>query len=133
MNSEMSGKQQTTNSKSESLELNHWNKKAALYRLMNNEVLLIRVSKMFLDSSHIKLASLSQSIQNRDFKTTTSASYSLKGACGDLGATKLDQHLSELIVLIANERHPFEEIQSKLFEIKKDYQVLLTILQKYTS
>ncbi|WP_462182364.1 ATP-binding protein [Pseudoalteromonas gelatinilytica] len=113
-------------------EKQHWNREAALGRLMNNEVLLNKVSKMFLESSHKKITLLTQAIKDKDYHAIATTSHALKGTCGDVGAAKLHQHFTELEVLAASKGNTLKDIQLKLLEIEKDYEILLEILQKHT-
>ncbi|KTG21345.1 hypothetical protein AUR67_07110 [Pseudoalteromonas sp. XI10] len=113
-------------------EKQHWNREAALGRLMNNEVLLNKVSKMFLESSHKKITMLTQAIKDKDYHAIATTSHALKGTCGDVGAAKLHQHFTELEVLAASKGNTLKDIQLKLLEIEKDYEILLEILQKHT-
>tara|TARA_B100000700_G_scaffold32753_1_gene31421 strand:+ start:4989 stop:5948 length:960 start_codon:yes stop_codon:yes gene_type:complete len=113
-------------------EKQHWNREAALGRLMNNEVLLNKVSKMFLESSHKKITLLTQAIKDKDYHAIATTSHTLKGTCGDVGAAKLHQHFTELEVLAASKGNTLKDIQLKLLEIEKDYEILLEILQKHT-
>ena len=110
----------------------HWNKEAALARLMNNEVLLNKVCKMFLDSSNEKITQLITVIKEQDYHGIATISHALKGTCGDVGATKLHQHFTELEVLAASKGNNLKDIQHKLIDIEKDYEVLLSILQRHT-
>ncbi|WOC28164.1 ATP-binding protein [Pseudoalteromonas sp. N1230-9] len=127
---ELSHIEQTSQTKNE--EKLHWDKEAALSRLMNNEVLLNKVSKMFLDSSQIKITTLTRAIKDKDYHAIATTSHTLKGACGDVGAAKLHKHFTELEVLAASKEDHLKDIQLKLLDIERDYKTLLDILQKHT-
>ena len=113
-------------------EKNSLEQRNCLARLMNNEVLLNKVCKMFLDSSNEKITQLITVIKEQDYHGIATISHALKGTCGDVGATKLHQHFTELEVLAASKGNNLKDIQHKLIDIEKDYEVLLSILQRHT-
>ncbi len=77
-------------------KLPSWDKKSALIRLMNNQTLLTRLCKMFLQSAPDKMQVLKSALNHQNYESVRQAAHALKGQSGDIGLAKLHHDLSSL-------------------------------------
>jgi CheY-like chemotaxis protein len=105
-------------------EILHWDKRAALTRLMNNETLLLRICNIFTDSSPQKIDDLGRFIAEKNVQKVLKLTHSLKGSAGDLGAVDLHELFScmEQLAKIPD-----------LKNLEKHYQTVLTSYASFIS
>jgi PAS domain S-box-containing protein len=98
-----------------------WDKRAALIRLMNNETLLLRICKIFMESSPQKIEELGRCITENNAEKTLKLTHSLKGSAGDLGAVDLHRLFSSM------------EQAAKSPDMQKVQQYYETVLTSYAA
>ncbi|MFA3791542.1 ATP-binding protein [Aliiglaciecola sp. SL4] len=106
-----------------------WDKGGALTRLMNNQTLLNKICKIFLESSIAKIQNLRECVEHGNAEETTKLSHSLKGVSGDLGAMKLHQIFGniELEALKGN----FTAMDSLLPKMEQEYEILIDAIKTH--
>jgi len=73
-----------------------WDRNAALSRLLNKEVLLNKICRLFIKTAPQKLVQLHQSLNDENHEQVRQVAHSLKGLCGEISATRLHQLLDEV-------------------------------------
>lgn len=92
----------------------------ALSRLLENESLLERILKKFLeDRSYI---SLCEALENHDIQGAFMASHTLKGICGNLSMNELYDHISDQVECLR--REDLAAAEDLMPQITQDYNIL---------
>lgn len=73
-----------------------WDRDAALSRMLNKEVLLNKICRLFIKTAPQKLVQLHQSLSDENHEQVRQVAHSLKGLCGEISATRLHQLLDEV-------------------------------------
>ena len=102
--------------------LKTWDRAAAVSRMLNNEVLVNRISRMYLDTVADKFAQLELGVKAMDFEAIKSDSHRLKGLSGDIGASRIHHYFS--LLEIAAERSEEGEIKSLFGDAQKELQLV---------
>lgn len=92
----------------------------ALARFMNNEMLLERFLKKFLNDTGIH--SLEKAIADGDAQAALTASHSLKGMCGNLSMTVLFDLFTKQVTALRDDR--FADAAGMMSEILSAYQTV---------
>lgn len=104
-----------------------WNRKQALNRLMNNEVLFGEICQMYCESTPTQLDELEAAIDAKAFEQVRQLSHSLKGLSSSIGAIQLQ----ELFLSLETEaKMKNSDKLNQLFKgVKPCYQALISRLQ----
>lgn len=79
-----------------------WDRDNALRRLLNNETLLNRVLTLFFEQAENRLGEIGNLISQQKYQEAKVQAHTLKGSAGEVGATRLHFHLSELEKALVN-------------------------------
>ncbi|WP_151172559.1 ATP-binding protein [Pseudoalteromonas ruthenica] len=105
-----------------------WDRNAALSRLLNKEVLLNKICRLFIKTAPQKLAQLHQSLNDENHEQVRQVAHSLKGLCGEISATRLHQLLAEVEHLAGSGTL---EVQVELQEIDTSLPELIADIEHY--
>ena len=108
-----------------------WDKQSALTRLMSNESLLLKICRIFMDTSPEKIDDLGKSIQDENLSMVIKLTHSLKGSAGDLGAVDLHQLFSSMEQIAKTSN--IEELQQCYQIVLTSYAAFIAILEKELS
>lgn len=102
--------------KDDNVELQIWDKAAALTRFGGSMNLLQKIALVFIDDTPIQLENLKKAVKEKKLDNIQLYAHSIKGSAGNLGATKL-QELCKIIELdTKKEIFPTKEKIEKLLE-----------------
>ncbi|MCF2861327.1 ATP-binding protein [Pseudoalteromonas sp. Cnat2-41] len=105
-----------------------WDRDAALSRLLNKEVLLNKICRLFIKTAPQKLAQLHQSLNDENHEQVRQVAHSLKGLCGEISATRLHQLLAEVEHLAGSGTL---EMQDQVQEIDTSLPELIADIEHY--
>ncbi|MCG7568463.1 ATP-binding protein [Pseudoalteromonas sp. CNC9-20] len=105
-----------------------WDRDAALSRLLNKEVLLNKICRLFIKTAPQKLAQLHQSLNDENHEQVRQVAHSLKGLCGEISATRLHQLLAEVEHLAGSGTL---EMQDQVQEIDTNLPELIADIEHY--
>ncbi|TMP88677.1 hybrid sensor histidine kinase/response regulator [Pseudoalteromonas ruthenica] len=105
-----------------------WDRDAALSRLLNKEVLLNKICRLFIKTAPQKLAQLHQSLNDENHEQVRQVAHSLKGLCGEISATRLHQLLAEVEHLAGSGTL---EMQDQVQEIDNSLPELIADIEHY--
>lgn len=88
-----------------------WDREATLSRLLNKEILLEKICRMFTETAPKKFNELKKLLDEKDYEQVRQVAHSLKGLCGELSASTLRQAFSEI------------ELQAKSGQLNVDEQI----------
>ncbi|MEI6207909.1 MAG: PAS domain S-box protein [Desulfuromonadales bacterium] len=100
-----------------------------LRRVLGKKSLYLSILRKFVVGQKPLPAEILHALEENDWETAERLAHSLKGTCGNIGATVL-QHLAENLEAAIRERQPRIAVDAKCDELKKPLETLIARLEQ---
>lgn len=99
-------------------------------RMMTEKLVTKFVLKFLNDKSYEMLC---ESLSNEDYDTAFRAAHTLKGVCQNLSFTKLFESSNNLTESLRGNEHPPKNVLDEMLaEVKKDYDVTVSVIKEFS-
>ncbi len=100
-----------------------------LHRVLGKKPLYLSMLRRFVAGQKTIVADIALALEGNERETAERLAHTLKGVCGNIGATGL-QPLAEEIEAAIRERHPREDVDAQLYALKTPLASLIAQLER---